>query len=103
MFLTAFIKRWGVKMSGEVNATIDKIKAKYKPIAKSIIEEFELSDKLPVGIASDIRIMELRGGEEMKDGDIHDIYSSACVGFTIQNEQFPECFTFSEVRKFYGK
>lgn len=95
------LKDWGVKMGDESNTTAQQVQTKKE--TKSLVEEFDLADKLPVGIASDIRILELRAGEEMKDGDIHDIYSSACLGFTMQGEKAPKYFKFIEVRKFYGK
>jgi len=69
----------------------------------SVIEVFDLSDKLPEGIKGDIRLTETQANGRIDDGDIHTIYSLACVGFRIQKKEHPEYFDFTEVRKFYGK
>jgi len=81
-------------------AVVEEPVVKEKP---SVIEVFDLSDKLPEGVKGDIRLTETQANGHIGDGDIHTIYSLACIGFRIQNEPHPEQFGFTEVRKFYGK
>ena len=69
----------------------------------SVIEVFDLSDKLPEGVKGDIRLTETQANGHIDDGDIHNIYSLACIGFRIQKEEHPERFDFTTVRKYYGK
>lgn len=89
-------------MSDEATALLDEKKAvTQKP--GSVIDAFELSDKLPDGIKSDIRLTEINASREICDGDIHTIYSMAYVGFKIAGQEPPNDFKFTEVRKFYGR
>ncbi len=79
-----------------------KIKEKLVSTEKvSVIDEFELADLLPGGVAFEVRTMESARHCPLSEGEVSIIYTSVLQGLHTVQKTAPENFTYSAVREHY--
>ncbi|MBW2986071.1 hypothetical protein KY333_01745 [Candidatus Woesearchaeota archaeon] len=74
-----------------------------KPVSRvSVIDEFELGDLLPGGVAFEIQVIERANPRTISEGEVSNIYTAITQSVRMAKVAMPKKFTYSSVREHYG-